>query len=292
MLPQEIIRRVRRIEITTRRLVNDVFAGEYRSTYRGRGMEFSEVREYRPGDDIRSIDWNVTARTGEPHVKVFVEERELTVILMVDMSSSGEFGSVIRAKRNLAVEVAALLAFAAIRNNDRVGLIAFTDRIERYVPPKKGADHGMRLISELVKLEPAGSRTDLSGALEYLMRVQKRRAVLFLISDFLTEDYDKNLRIVNRKHDLTALPLGDPREETLPDVGLIWLEDAETMRRTLVDTSDRQVRLAVSRSSAERRAQLDYLLRSTDIDAVPLRTDRDYAIPLVNFFRQRAKKFR
>jgi len=292
MLPTEVIKRVRRIEITTRRLVNDVFAGEYRSTYRGRGMEFNEVREYRPGDDIRSIDWNVTARTGDPHVKVFVEERELTVVLMVDMSSSGEFGSVSRAKRNLAVEVAALLAFAAIRNNDRVGLIAFTDRIEKYVPPKKGVDHGMRLISELVRLEPSGSKTDLAGALEYLMRVQRRRSVVFLLSDFLAEAYDKNMRIVNRRHDLTVLPLSDPLEETLPDVGLVWLEDAETGRRTLVDTSDRQVRLTVSKSSAERRAQLDYLFRSSDIDAVPLRTDRDYATPLVNFFRQRAKRFR
>jgi len=292
MLPTEVIRRVRRIEITTRRLVNDVFAGEYRSTYRGRGMEFNEVREYRPGDDIRSIDWNVTARTGDPHVKVFVEERELTVVLMVDMSSSGEFGSVTRAKRNLAVEVAALLAFAAIRNNDRVGLIAFTDRIEKYVPPKKGVDHGMRLISELVRLEPSGTKTDLAGALEYLMRVQRRRSVVFLLSDFLAEAYDKNMRIVNRRHDLTVLPLSDPLEETLPDVGLVWLEDAETGRRTLVDTSDRQVRLTVSKSSAERRAQLDYLFRSSDIDAVPLRTDHDYATPLVNFFRQRARRFR
>jgi len=292
MLPQEIIKRVRRIEITTRRLVTDVFAGEYRSTYRGRGMEFSEVREYQIGDDIRSIDWNVTARTGKPHVKVFSEERELTVILMVDMSSSGEFGTAVRSKRRLAVEVAALLAFAAIRNNDRVGLIAFTDRIEKYVPSKKGANHGMRLISELVSLAPRGSRTDLSGALEYLMRVQRRRAVVFLISDLLAEGFERNMRIVNRKHDLTVLPLSDPREESLPDVGLIWLEDAETGRRVLVDTSDRYVRRVITQSSSERRAQLEGLFRSTDIDVVPLHTDRDYSAPIANFFRQRARRFR
>lgn len=292
MLPQEVIRKVRRIEITTRRMVNDVFAGEYRSTYRGRGMEFSEVREYRPGDDIRAIDWNVTARTGEPHVKVFSEERELTVMLMVDMSSSGEFGSVVRAKRNLALEVAALLAFAAIRNNDRVGLIAFTDRIERYVPPKKGTNHGMRLISELVRLEPGGKGTDLAGALAYLLNAQRKRAVVFLITDFLARDYERNLKIVNKKHDLTVLPLTDPREESFPDVGLVWLEDSETGERKLVDTSDRQVRMAVASASAERRANMDYLLRSTDIDSVALRTDRDYTGPLVKFFRNRARKFR
>ncbi len=292
MLPQEVIRKVRRIEITTRRMVNDVFAGEYRSTYRGRGMEFSEVREYRPGDDIRTIDWNVTARTGEPHVKIFSEERELTVMLMVDVSSSGEFGSVGRAKRNLAVEVAALLAFAAIRNNDRAGLIAFTERIERYVPPKKGVNHGMRLISELVQLEPGGKRTDLAGALAYLLNAQRKRAVVFLITDFLAEDYERNLKIANKKHDLTVLPLTDPREESFPDVGLVWLEDSEIGERKLVDTSDRQVRMAVANASAERRANLDYLLRSTDIDSVALRTDSDYTGPLIKFFRGRAKKFR
>lgn len=292
MLPQEVIKRVRHIEITTRRIVNDVFAGEFRSTYRGRGMEFSEVREYRMGDDIRSIDWNVTARTGEPHVKVFVEERELTIMLMVDLSSSGEFGSVGKVKRNLAVEVAALLAFAAIRNNDRVGLIAFTDRIEKYLPPKKGTDHAMRLISDLVRLEPRGVETDLNGALQYLMRVQRRRAVAFLISDFLTEDYDRSLKIVNRRHDLTVLPISDPREEEFPDVGLIWLEDAETGKKKLIDTSDRSVRTSISRRSVERKAKLDYLLKSSDIDSVQLRTDRDYTTSLMNFFRQRARRFR
>jgi len=292
MLPKDVIKRVRHIEIATRRLVNDVFAGEYRSTYRGRGMEFSEVREYRPGDDIRSIDWNVTARTGEPHVKVFTEERELTVMLMVDLSGSGEFGTVGRAKRDLAVEVAALLAFAAIRNNDRVGLIAFTDHIEKYLPPKKGTDYGMRLISELVRHRPRGAETKLADALEYLMKVQRKKAVVFLVSDFLADDYQQNLKIVNRKHDLTVLPLSDPREESLPNVGLLWLEDAETGKRTLVDTSDRNIRAAVLKSASERKAALEYLLKSSDIDMVPLHTDQDYATPLVNFFRGRARKFR
>lgn len=292
MLPVEVIRKVRRIEISTRRVVNDILAGEYRSTYRGRGMEFSEVREYQRGDDVRTIDWNVTARMGAPFVKIFQEERELTVIIMVDLSSSGEFGSVRRPKRELGIEVAALLAFSAIRNNDRVGLIAFTDRVERYVPPKKSKKHALRLISELVRLEPAGARTNLRGALEYLMRVQRKRAVVFILSDFLDENFEHVLRGANRKHDIVALTLSDPREIELPDVGLLWLEDAETGEQRLIDTSERDVRRKFLMSSAGKRAAREKLFRSSDLDAIPLFTNSDYTAPLIGFFRRRAKRFR
>jgi len=292
MLPVEVIRKVRHIEISTRRLVNDIFAGEYHSTYRGRGMEFSEVREYQRGDDIRAIDWNVTARMGAPFVKIFQEERELTVLIMVDLSSSGEFGSVQRPKRELGIEVAALLAFAAIRNNDRVGLIAFTDRVERYVPPKKGQKHALRLISELVRFEPAGAKTNLCDALEYLMRVQRKRAVVFVLSDFLDENFEHMLRVANRKHDLVALSLTDPREIELPDVGLLWLEDAETGALKLIDTSDSEVRRRFMMSSAGKRMAREKLFRSSDLDAIPLSTDADYTSPLIGFFRRRARRFR
>lgn len=292
MLPTEVINKVRRLEIRTRRLVSDVFAGEYRSTYRGRGIEFSEVREYQQGDDVRSIDWNVTARMGSPFVKIFHEERELTVIIIVDMSSSGEFGSVKQVKRELAIELSALLVFTAIRNNDRVGLLAFTDRIERYVPPKKGQKHGLRLISELVKSTPQGKKTDIRNALEFFMRVQRKRAVVFLLSDFLDEGYEKILRIANAKHDLVTISLADPREVELPDVGLIWLEDAETGKPILLDTSNPLVRRQFVYTAAGNKSSQEKFFRSNNIDTIRLSTDSDYIMPLTAFFRTRAKRFR
>ena len=237
MIPKEILKKVKRIEITTRGLVNDVFSGEYHSVFKGRGMEFSEVREYQIGDDIRTIDWNVTARMGHPFVKIFEEERELTVMLIVDVSSSGNFGTHSRMKGEIAIEICALLAFSAIKNNDKVGLIIFTDAIEKFIPPKKGKSHVLRVLRELLYHEPKGRQTDIGKTLEYLNRVTKRRSVVFLVSDFINTGYEKALQIANRRHDIVAITVTDPREMNMPDVGFIRLEDAETGEVVLVDTS-------------------------------------------------------
>jgi uncharacterized protein (DUF58 family) len=292
MIPKEILKKVKRIEIQTRGLVNDVFSGEYHSVFKGRGMEFSEVREYQFGDDIRTIDWNVTARTGHPYVKVFDEERELTVMLLVDVSSSGEFGTVDRMKGEIAVEICALLAFSAIKNNDKVGLIIFTDRIEKFVPPKKGRSHVLRVLRELLYHRPEGHGTDIALALEYLSRVTTRRAVVFLVSDFLSENYEKALRIANRRHDLVAITITDPRELELPDIGFVELEDAETGEIVLIDTSDFGVQETFTTETSEARRRRDHLFRSMDVDTIDIRTDISYVEPLIRFFRQRAKRFR
>lgn len=292
MIPKEILKKVKRIEIQTRGLVNDVFSGEYHSVFKGRGMEFSEVREYQFGDDIRTIDWNVTARTGHPYVKVFDEERELTVMLLVDVSSSGEFGTVERMKGEIAVEICALLAFSAIKNNDKVGLIIFTDRIEKFVPPKKGRSHVLRVLRELLYHRPEGHGTDIALALEYLSRVTTRRAVVFLVSDFLSENYEKALRIANRRHDLVAITITDPRELELPDIGFVELEDAETGEIVLIDTSDFGVQETFTTETSEARRRRDHLFRSMDVDTIDIRTDISYVEPLIRFFRQRAKRFR
>lgn len=288
----EILRKIRRIEIRTNRLVNESLAGEYHSVFKGRGMEFDEVREYALGDDVRTIDWNVTSRMGHPYVKKYVEERELTVMLLVDASASGDFGSVARTKREVAAEVCALLAFSAIRNNDRVGLLIFTDREERYVPPRKGRNHVLRVIREVLTSEPKGRGTDLTMALESLIRGVRRRSVAFLVSDFLDVGFEHALRIANRKHDLIAISITDPRELELPPVGIIELEDAETARPILVDTWDRGVvgryaELARERADARRR-----LFRQNSIDAVELTTHLPYDVPLVRFFRNRARRLR
>jgi len=292
MIPKEILKNVRRIEIRTRNLVDTVFSGEYHSVFKGRGMEFSEVREYQPGDDVRTVDWNVTARMGHPFVKVFDEERELTVMLMVDASSSGEFGTVRQMKGEIAVEICALLAFSAIKNNDRVGLIIFTDEIERFVPPKKGRKHVLRVIRELLYFEPQGRRTDISAALEYLNRVMTRRGVVFLVSDFMSEEYETALKIANRRHDLIALTITDPRERELPNVGLIELEDAETGEEILIDTADPEVRRMFSGITTEGKEARDRLFRSVGVDSVDVTTDHPYVDPLMRFFRMRANRFR
>jgi len=292
MIPKEILKKVKAIEIQTRGLVNDVFSGEYHSVFKGRGMDFAEVREYQVGDDIRTIDWNVTARMGHPYVKVFEEERELTVVLLVDASSSGNFGSVERMKGEIATEICALLAFSAIRNNDKVGLIIFTDRIEKFVPPKKGKTHVLRVVRELLYHRPQGTGTDIAGALEFLSRVITRRSVVFLVSDFISSGYEKALRVANKKHDLIALTITDPREVSLPDVGFIELEDAETGEVVLVDTFSNEVRetfrLRASRDVEERAR----LFRAMNVDHVDIRTDQSYVEPLISFFRMRAKRFR
>lgn len=291
MIPKELIKKIRQIEIRTNRMVNDVLAGEYQSVFKGRGMEFSEVREYQHGDDIRTIDWNVTARTGRPHVKKFVEERELTVMLLVDASSSGEFGTVDRMKGEVAAELSALLAFSAIKNNDRVGLLIFTDAVEQYIPPKKGKKHVLRVIRELLYFKPKKRKTDISGVLQYLGRVQKRRSVVFLISDFLSGDYEKALQIANGKHDVIAITITDPRELNLPKVGFIEFQDAETGEEILIDTWSPSVRDLFSHLAVEQRDGRHQLFRSISVDSIDVQTDRPYVDPLVRFFKLRAKRF-
>ncbi len=253
MIPAEVLKQVRRIEIRTRNLVNDTFSGDYHSVFKGRGMEFAEVREYAPGDDVRAIDWNVTARLGTPYVKQFTEERELTVFLLVDISASGDFGTRGRLKAALAAEVAAVLAFSAVQNNDKVGLVLFSDRVEQFLPPRKGRRHVLRVIREILYRKPEGRGTALTVPLEHLGRVQKRRAVVFVISDFQASGYDQALKLVARRHDLICVRITDPGEETLPDIGLQEIEDPETGARSLVDTSDRGVR-ARFQARVEQRA--------------------------------------
>lgn len=292
MIPKEILKKVRRIEIATRGLVNDVFSGEYHSVFKGRGMEFSEVREYQIGDDIRTIDWNVTARYGHPYVKIFEEERELTVMLMVDASSSGEFGTFERMKGEIAIEICALLAFSAIKNNDKVGLIIFTDKVEKFVAPRKGKAHVLRVLRELLYFKPEEKKTNIGAALEYLSRVIRRRSVVFLVSDFLSKDYDQAMRIANKRHDIVAIHVVDPRELELPGIGYIELEDAETGEVVLLDTSDRQVRQLFAKETSDLMTQRDKLFKSMNVDSIDIRTDQSYIEPLIKFFRMRAKRFR
>ena len=292
MIPREILKKVRRVEITTRGLVNEVFSGEYHSVFKGRGMDFAEVREYQYGDDIRSIDWNVTARTGHPFVKVFEEERELTVMLVVDVSASGDFGTRERMKGEVAVEICALLAFSAIKNNDKVGLIIFSDRIEKFVPPRKGRAHVLRVLRELFYHRPEGRGTDIAGALEYLTHVVRRRAVAFLVSDFMSKGFEKPLSVAGRRHDLIAVRLGDRREESLPPVGYVEFEDAETGELFLVNTSDERFRAGFEERSAKARAGLERTLRRSRVDLIDIRTDESYVQPLMRFFKERERRFR
>ena len=290
MIPKEILKKVKRIEIATRGLVNDVFSGEYHSVFKGRGMEFAEVREYQFGDDIRNIDWNVTARSDHPYVKVFDEERELTVMLMVDVSSSGNFGTTNQMKGEVAAELCAVLAFSAIKNNDKVGLMIFSDRIEKFIPPRKGKQHVLRVIREILYFKPEESRTNLSVALEYLSRVIKRKSIVFLISDFLTEDYEKALQVANKKHDIIAIDIIDPREVEMPSVGLLELEDAETGETVMVDTSNPAIRGSFYSQSKEERDTRETFFKSIGVDNININTDRSYVEPITKFFRMRAKR--
>lgn len=292
MIPREILKQVRRIEITTRGLVNEVFSGEYHSVFKGRGMSFAEVREYAWGDDIRGIDWNVTARTGSPHVKVFEEERELTVMLVVDASASAGFGTRDRMKSELAAELCAVLAFSAIKNNDKVGLILFTDRIERFVPPRKGRCHALRVLRELLYHPAEGKGTDLAEALEYLARVIRRRAVVFLASDFLASGYERALAVAARRHDLIAVRVGDQREEEVPPIGFVEFEDPETGARTVVNTSAPafQERFGALRAGA--RERVDELFRRCGVDAIEVTTGEPYERALRRFFEARARRLR
>jgi uncharacterized protein (DUF58 family) len=287
---REILRKIRRLELRTRRLVESSFAGQYQSVFKGRGMNFEEVRPYSPGDEIRAIDWNVTARTGEPFIKKFTEEREMTVMIILDVSASGNFGSVRESKRELAAEVAAILAFSAIHNNDKVGLLLFSDRVELFIPPKKGRHHILRLIREMLYFEPKGRGTDLAGALEYMNKLITRRAVVFVISDFFTGDFTRPLTVSARRHDMVALPIVDPAEEELPDVGVILLEDPETGEQIEVNTSRSAITRNYSELSALRTKELNSMFGSRGIDMVSLRTDKDYLPVLRNFFDRRGRR--
>ena len=288
--PQEILKTIRRLELKTRRLVNSSFAGQYHSVFKGQGMNFEEVREYSPGDEIRSIDWNVTARMNTPYIKKFTEERELTVLIALDVSASGAFGSVEASKRELAAEVAAILAFSAIQNNDKVGLLLFSDRIELFVAPKKGRQHTLRLIREMLYFQPAGRGTDITGALEYLNRILLRRSVVFLISDFMAEGFARPLTVAARRHDVVALPVRDPGEESLPDVGRLTLEDAETGELLEIDSGRRAVREGFARAEQDRRRALERLFGANRVDSVPLSTDTDYLVALRAFFDNRERR--
>jgi uncharacterized protein (DUF58 family) len=291
MISSELARKIRILQITTRKVVNDVLAGEYTSVFKGRGMEFDEVREYMPGDDVRTIDWNVTARMDRPYIKRYVEERELTVFFLVDLSASGAFGSVKKLKNEIAAEFCALLSFSAVKNNDKVGLIVFTDRVELYVPPKKGTTHVLRLIRELLNFKPKAVRTDIGGTLDYFAKVAKKRAVVFLVSDFQSEGFEKAMRIISKRHDLIAVPVTDPREVRLPNVGLIELEDAETGEMVLVDTSSAAVRKQYERLGRERSERFRELFASMGVDRIEVATDRDYVPRLVQFFRARERRY-
>ncbi|RME19606.1 MAG: DUF58 domain-containing protein [Deltaproteobacteria bacterium] len=290
MLTRELIRRIRRIEITTRRAVEDVLAGQYQSVFKGRGMVFDEVRPYQPGDDVRLIDWNVSARMNDLFVKRFVEERELTVMLVVDASASQAFGTRLRFKSELAAELSGLVAYSAIKNNDRVGLIIFTDRVEKFIPPKKGRKHVLRVIGEVLGHSPEGRGTDISGALQFLTRVNKRRCVVFLISDFLATGFDRALKIASRRHDIICLVLRDPNEGRLPPLGLVEATDAETGQRVVLDTGRREVRKLLEQWFDEHDRNTGRLFKQLKVDSVQLRTDADYLRPLVLFFQRRARR--
>jgi len=294
VIPRELVKKIRYIQIYTSKAVNDVLAGEYHSVFKGQGMEFDEVRAYQPGDDIRTIDWNVTARTGHPYVKRYVEEREITVFFLVDLSASGSFGSMDKLKNEIAAEFCALLAFSAIKNNDKVGLIVFTDVIELFIPPAKGTSHVLRLIRELLYFDPGKQRertgTDIALALDYLGRVMHKRGVIFLVSDFLDQDFEKPLGVLARRHDLIGVTVSDPRESALPDVGLLEIQDAESGEKVVIDTGSREVRNRYEQFAREKHEKLSNLFKSFGVDHIQLFTDRDYVLDLVKFFRKRMKK--
>lgn len=289
MIPRELLKKIRKIEISTSRLVDSQLAGQYQSVFKGRGMAFSEVRQYTPGDDVRAIDWNVSARMNEPYVKLFTEERDRTVMLLVDMSASGLFGTQSQVKREVAAEIAALVAFSAIKNDDRVGLIVFTDRIELYVPPKKGKKHVLRVIREILTFAPESPRTELAVGLEYLQRVSRRRTVAFLVSDFVAGSWEKALRIANRRHDVVPVVIADPMEESLPPLGLVTFEDVETGELVEFDSLGPEARHYEALVRADRLDRED-ILRRLKMDFVNVRTDRPYVDALVEFFRIRARR--
>ncbi|MFC1480535.1 DUF58 domain-containing protein [Candidatus Omnitrophota bacterium] len=290
MIPKEVIRKIRRIQITTSRKVTDVFAGQYQSVFKGVGMEFDEVREYLPGDEIRSIDWNVTARMGHPYVKKFVEERELTIMILLDVSMSCRFGTAGRIKSELAAELCSVIAFSAIQNNDKVGMITFTDRVEKFVPPRKGIRHVLRVIREAIYNSPQNTGTDVNHVLEHLNMVTRRRTITFVISDFFAPDFKKTLSITNKRHDVIAIDIIDPAELELPEAGIVKLHDAETGAPYTVDTSNAKARKLYKANAARRVDQRRRLFRSVNVDNIDIRTDQSYVEPLIRFFRMRERR--
>ncbi|MDR4507552.1 MAG: DUF58 domain-containing protein [Candidatus Brocadiaceae bacterium] len=291
MISKDILKKIQQIQIHTSRLVNEALVGEYHSVFKGSGMDFEEVREYQPGDEIRMIDWNVTARMGRPFIKRFVEERELTVMLLVDVSASGNFGSGKELKNNVAVEICALLALSAIKNNDKVGMIMFTDKIEKFTPPKKGSKHIFRVIRELLCAEPSGKGTNISVALEYLNKITPRRTISFIVSDFIAYDYVHALRIANKRHDMIAVNIIDPREQEIPKVGFIELRDAESGEIVLVDTASPSVRKEFWAINERQKQERSGLFRSMGVDEIIVNTNKHYVEPVVRFFRMRENRF-
>ena len=285
----ELLKKVRKIEIKTRGLSNQVFSGQYHSAFKGRGMAFSEVREYQMGDDVRSIDWNVTARTGNPFVKVFEEERELTVMMLVDVSGSGDFGSRQMMKRQMMTEICAVISFSALQNNDKVGVIFFSDRIEKFIPPKKGKSHILRIIRELIDFTPESKGTDIGGALRYLTNAVKKRSIAFLLSDFMDKGYNDPLKIASRKHDMVAIRVHDVLEAEIPNVGLLPLTDAETGEMVWLNTSNPQVRTRLKAESLRADAEMRDIFRKSGVDMAEVRTDGSYVKPLMNLFKRRGK---
>ena len=290
MLDKELIKKVRLIQFRSSRVVNDILAGEYKSVFKGSGMEFEEVRKYEPGDEVRSIDWNVTARMGEPYIKRFREERDMSVVFLVDTSASGDYGMAEISKNELAAQITSLLAFSAIKNNDKVGLLAFSDRVEKYIAPKKGTKHALRLISDILSLESEGKGTDIAMALGYLAKVVKKRCVVFLISDFIAEDYSNALKVIQKKHDVIAISINDRQESMLPDCGLVEIADAETGEVFLLDSSCGSLRNEFAEIAAAERQELEKMLRKFHIDHVNIEAGSDYLPELVKFFRVRERR--
>ena len=290
MSTSALLKKVRKIEIKTKGLSNHIFAGEYHTAFKGKGMAFSEVREYQPGDDVRSIDWNVTARYNIPFVKVFEEEREMTVMLLIDVSASGNFGTQEQFKRELATELSAILAFSAIKNNDKVGVIFFTDKVEQFIPPKKGKSHILRIIREVLAFQPTEKGTDIAGALEYFNSVIKKRSICFILSDFMSKEFDRPLKIASKKHDLVALRIHDTREDTLPNVGLVPMQDAETEKMIFVDTSSKKVRDNFAKNRLKATEKLRKLFPASGVDLIDITTGTDYVKSLINFFKTRGSR--
>jgi len=291
MVSKDILSKIRKLEIRTKGLVNNVFGGEYQSAFKGRGMEFSEVREYTFGDDVRQIDWNVTARNGEPYIKVFEEEREQTLMLCVDISPSGFFGSRSQTKMELAIEICAVMAFSAIKNSDKVGLVLFSEKIEKVVPPKKGRTHVLRLIRELYTTKPTGTRTSISDALSYVNRLLNRKSIIVLASDFQDQQFEKQHRITARKHDLVNLVINDSLEDELPNIGIVPLVDAESGRQTIVDTSSKKVRNAYQNKVLQRKKELKEYFVKNKMDSIDVYTNESYMKPLINFFQRRINRY-
>ena len=290
MSTSKLLKKVRQIEIKTKGLSNHIFAGEYHTAFKGTGMAFSEVREYQTGDDLRSIDWNVTARYNSPFVKIFEEEREMTVMMLIDVAASGNFGTNKQIKRELATELAAVLAFSAIKNNDKVGIIFFSNKVEKFIPPKKGKSHILRIIREVLSFHPTGKKTYLYEGLRYFNTVIKKRSICFILSDFITPEFEKSLKIANRKHDLVGIRIYDKRENTLPNVGLMPIEDAESEEIIFLDTSDKQVRKDFKNNSVKQIQKLKKIFFSSGVDLIDIETGVDYVKPLINFFKNRGDK--